>query len=113
MPFPKKKDSRLNALCIFLASVLVLYSVRLLTLQLFNKQENVIDTSGLTARTATLKAPRGEILDSYGRELAVNREGYNVVFNSAYIDRENLNGTILSLIASKKASYFSSFHPFS
>jgi penicillin-binding protein 2 len=101
MPFPKKKDSRLNAMCIILASVLAVYSLRLISLQLWGKQENIIDTSGLTARTATLKAPRGEILDSYGRELAVNREGYNVVFNSAYIDRENLNDTILSL-----AGYF-------
>lgn len=97
MPFPKKKDSRLNVLCIILALVLSLYSLRIISLQLFNNQKNVIDTSGLTARTSVLKAPRGEILDSYGRELAVNREGYNVVFNSAYIEREKLNDTILSL----------------
>ncbi len=47
--------------------------------------------------TAVLKAPRGEILDCYGRQIAINRDGYNIVFNKAYV-KDNLNDVILCLI---------------
>ena len=44
-----------------------------------------------------LKAPRGEILDCYGRQIAINRDGYNIIFNKAYI-KDDINDIILQLI---------------
>ena len=58
---------------------------------------------GIYTRTVTVKAARGEILDCYGRQLAVNRDGYNIVFNRAYMDMDNINETILSLMSILKS----------
>lgn len=96
MPFAKKKDTRINALAIFLAVVIALGAIRLSHLGIVNANKYLSD-DGVTTRTATLEAPRGEILDSAGREIAVNREGYNIVFNSAYINYSTLNKMILTL----------------
>lgn len=96
MPFAKKKDTRINALAVFLAVVIALGAVRLSHLGIVNANKYLSD-DGVTTRTATLKAPRGEILDSAGREIAVNREGYNIVFNSAYVNYSTLNKMILTL----------------
>lgn len=97
MPFPKKKDKRINALAVVLAAVVVAFSARMCFLQIVNANRYINQASGVTVRTAVLKAPRGEILDRYSRELAVNREGYNIVFNSAYVNWDTLNQMILTL----------------
>lgn len=97
MPFAKKKHTRINALAGVLAAILLIGTVRLTSLSVVNANKYVTESEGVTIRTATLKAPRGEILDSCGREIAVNREGYNIVFNSAYLDKEKLNDLILLL----------------
>lgn len=96
MPFAKKKDTRINILAVFLAVIITLSTMRLVYLGVVNANKYLSD-DGVTTRTATLKAPRGEILDSAGREIAVNREGYNIVFNSAYINYDTLNKMILTL----------------
>ncbi len=97
MPFAKNKNTRINALSFVLAFVIVIGSIRLFSLGVVNANKYITESDGVTMRTAVLKAPRGEILDSCGREIAVNREGYNIVFNSAYINKEKLNDTILVL----------------
>lgn len=97
MPFAKNKHTRINALAFILAAVLVIGCFRLVSLGVVNANKYITQADGVTMRTAVLKAPRGEILDSCGREIAVNREGYNIVFNSAYINTEKLNDMILVL----------------
>ena len=67
-------------------------------MQISGDKENTEGMSGAASvRTSVLKAPHGEILDCYGRQIAVNRDGYNVVFNKAYVG-DNLNDVILALI---------------
>lgn len=98
MPFTKKHQTTLTVLSILLALVLVLYTARIYSIQILNSDKYSSNAKGSTAsRTAVLKAPRGEILDRYGRQIAANRDGYNIVFNKAYV-KENLNDIILSLI---------------
>ncbi|MEE0947016.1 MAG: penicillin-binding transpeptidase domain-containing protein [Acutalibacteraceae bacterium] len=96
MPFAKKKDTRINALAIFLAVLIAAGTFRMVQLGVVNANK-YLSNDGVTTRTATLKAPRGEILDSVGREIAVNREGYNIVFNSAYVNYKTINKMILKL----------------
>lgn len=96
MPFQKKNQFQLTVLSIVLVLILLLYTVRLYTLQVGARSGNE-SLSGSRTLTAVLKAPRGEILDCYGREIAVNRDGYNIVFNKAYV-KDDLNSVILSLI---------------
>lgn len=97
MPFQKKNHIRLSVLSVLLALVLLLYTGKLYTLQVGAGKNKNGALSGYRTLTAVLKAPRGEILDCYGRKIAVNRDGYNIVFNKAYV-KEDLNDVILSLI---------------
>lgn len=98
MPFIKKHQTTLSVLSVLLAIIIVLYTARIYSIQIINSDKYSSNAMGSTAsRTAVLKAPRGEILDSYGRQIAANRDGYNIVFNKAYV-KENINDIILSLV---------------
>ena len=97
MPFKKKHQTTLTVLSIILILVLILYTARIYSIQIINSTKYSSLAQGSTAvRKAVLKAPRGEILDSFGRQIAANRDGYNIVFNKAYV-KDNLNDIILSL----------------
>ena len=98
MPFTKKHQTTLTILSIILVIVMLLYTARIYSIQIINSDKYSSNAMGSAAsRTAVLKAPRGEILDCYGRQIAANRDGYNVVFNKAYV-KENINDIILSLV---------------
>ena len=99
MPFKKKNQFEISVLSFILIVCILLFSVKTHSLQIKNASLITgIDADGAAAvRTAVLKAPRGEILDCYGRQIAINRDGYNIVFNKAYI-KDNLNNVILALV---------------
>ena len=98
MPFTRKHQTSLTVLSILLILVLILYTSRIYSIQIINADKYSSNAKGsASSRTAVLKAPRGEILDSFGRQIAANRDGYNIVFNKAYV-KDNLNDIILSLI---------------
>ncbi len=99
MPFKKKPRKRLSVLSIIMAVVLFLYSGQVFTLQVANAEQYLAQAQGISYRKAVIKAQRGEILDCNGREIAVNREGYNIVFNKAYFDMSSANEVILNLCA--------------
>ena len=98
MAFTKKKQTRITVLTVIAVVVLLLYIVRICSLQIVNAQTYTAQGDGISTIISKIKAPRGEILDCYGRQIAINRDGYNVVFNSANIKRSQLNDTILRLI---------------
>ena len=98
MPFKKKSQTELTVLSLILICVVILFSLRIYSIQVTNAEEFTDKNDGATSvLTSVLKAPRGEILDCYGRQIAINRDGYNVVFNKAYIG-DNLNDVILTLV---------------
>ncbi len=98
MPFAKKHQTAFTILSILMALVLVIYSARVYSIQVINSYKYSSNTKGSSSsRKAVLKAPRGEILDKFGRQIAVNRDGYNIVFNKAYVG-DNINDIILSLV---------------
>jgi len=97
LPFKKKPRRRLSALSVIMALVLVFYSTQLFSLQVSNADTYIAQAQGISYRKAVIKAQRGEIIDCNGREIAVNREGYNIVFNKAYFDMEKANDVILRL----------------
>ena len=99
MPFKKKHQTEINILAILLVVVILLFSARIYFLQVVNANafKKTLPYGAASSHTATIKAPRGEILDCYGRQIAVNRDGYNIVFNKAYV-KDNLNSIILTLI---------------
>ncbi len=94
----KKLNIRNVALSFVLIAVLVVYTIRIVDLQVIDRDKYLAQANGISKQTAVLKAARGEILDTYGRPIAVNRDGYNIVFNMAYIDMDNINSTITILV---------------
>ena len=98
MPFQKKSQTQLTILSVLLVLVILLFTARIYSIQIVNASQFTDKNDGAASvMTAVLKAPRGEILDCYGRQIAINRDGYNIVFNKAYI-KENLNDVILTLV---------------
>ncbi|MBR7071661.1 MAG: hypothetical protein IKI29_05840 [Clostridia bacterium] len=98
MPFQRKRQTSLAVLSVLLILVVFIYTVRLYFIQTVTADAYKSLSRGASARSAVLKAPRGEILDCYGRQIAINRDGYNIVFNKAYV-KDNLNKVILRLTA--------------
>ena len=98
MPFQKKSQIQLTVLSLLMVAAICFYSAKVYSLQISEANKYAQKSDGaVSVRTAVLKAPRGEILDYCGRQIAINRDGYNVVFNKAYVG-DNLNDVILTLI---------------
>ena len=97
MPFNKKRQTPIIVLSILLIMLVLVYSARIYSIQIKNASKYSSVSGSATSLSAVLKAPRGEIIDCNGRKIAVNRDGYNIVFNKAYV-KDNLNDVILSLI---------------
>ena len=95
----KKRDKR-RYITIVVCAVLVFVLIfgRAFEIQIINSKRYVEQANGISKITAPIKASRGEILDCYGRPIATNREGYNIIFNYASISKTTINDTILSLI---------------
>ena len=96
MPFSHKRQTTLTVLSVILIIVLIAYTARIYAIQVVNSEKYAYAAGSTSVRKAVIKAPRGEILDCYGRKIAVNRDGYNIVFNKAYV-KDNLNDVILAL----------------
>lgn len=104
MPFTKKRQTALTVLSILLILILLFYTARIYSIQVINADKYSSAAKGsATTRISPLKASRGEILDRYGRQIAINRDGYNIVFNKAYV-KDNINDVILSLVNLMKDS---------
>ena len=97
MPFIRKRQTHLTVLSVLLAAVIALYSARVYFIQVVNASKYSSLYGSAYTLTSVLKAPRGEILDNCGRKIAINRDGYNVVFNKAYV-KDDLNDVILALV---------------
>ncbi len=93
----KKIGGRNIFLALLLVFVIVAYSARVFQLQVVDREYYITQAEGITSTKTVIKAARGEILDAYGRPIAVNRDGYDIVLNRAYIDMEEINDTLLVL----------------
>lgn len=89
-----KINPRHIALAVILIVIILIYCFRMVQIQIIDADYYVSQASSVSTRTVTVKAARGEIVDRFGRPLAVNREGYNIVFNRAAMSTENFNNII-------------------
>ena len=71
---------------------------RLFMLQILDGEYYSSITERRLVKTMPQKAPRGEILDRYGRPLVSNRMGYTIQINKTAETDEELNEIILNLI---------------
>lgn len=98
MRVKKKHNPRIISLIALLLAVFCIFGFRAADFQVVTANEYASQNANLKAVTATVKATRGVIVDRCGRTIAVNREGYDVVFNNAYLKKSNFNDYILKLI---------------
>jgi penicillin-binding protein 2 len=78
-------------------AVFSVFGFRAADFQIVTADKFASENANLTAVSTEITATRGLIVDRYGRPIAVNRDGYNVVFNSAYMKKADYNSTILKM----------------
>lgn len=104
MYFERKKPKKLHkyartlVMGLLVFSLISMFTVRVAVLQIVNHSEYRAEADYSSAISVKVKAARGEILDRYGRPIAVNRDGYNIVFNAAYFSKMKRNSIISDLV---------------
>ncbi len=94
----KGLKARLIFILCFLAVFTMLCVARLFSLQIVHGDEYKEKAENRLVRAYPIKAPRGEMLDRYGRPLVTNSMGYYVQLQSVNNDDKALNATIYNLI---------------
>ena len=89
---------RIVLLGLCLGTVLAFYLYRLLQVQIVNGEEYAQMARQSTVREQVITAARGEIVDRYGRPLAINRQGFDIIFDRAYMPSSETNEIILRLM---------------
>ena len=101
MKFRKPKKDRgeskirynIISVLVYLAGIMLL--LRLFDLQIVNGQEYREQSNTRLTRETTLKAARGNVLDSSGNKLVSTKIIYNVEIHKTKMDKETLNNTLL------------------
>lgn len=89
---------RLVLLTMVLAVIFISFAIRLMSLQVVHGEDYKEQVQqGVTYRQQVEPA-RGEILDRYGRPLAVNKVSYNIIINVAYLPASERNTVIQKII---------------
>ncbi len=88
---------RAGLLLVIVAIVLGVFSVKLFSQQIVNADENA-DNITVYITYTTVRAARGDILDTKGNKLVGNRASYDLVFNHYVIlNSDDPNGSLLQL----------------
>lgn len=92
---------RIAAVCVTLFFFIFL-ALDLVRLQIVKGEEYEMASSSVSAKTATVTAARGEIVDCNGEKLVYNTPGYSVIFDGAFFpsgsEQEKRNEIIINLI---------------
>lgn len=78
--------------------VMAVYTLRLVDWQILKGASFMETANRSTSSTVVMDAARGEIVDVNGVGLAVNKTGYAIVFDKAYMPTKTQNKTIYQLI---------------
>ncbi|MBR5479951.1 MAG: penicillin-binding protein 2 [Clostridia bacterium] len=84
---------------IVIATILcvLVFAGRLFFLQVVKGDEYLLQSEKKLSRSITVKAPRGEILDRYGRPLVTNRTSFSLKIDSVPFRDTDKNAVLLSL----------------
>lgn len=78
--------------------VMALYILRLVYLQLIQRDHYLSLASNTTSYTYSITAARGDIVDRYGRRIATNKTCYNLVISKLLLGDADLNETLIQLV---------------
>lgn len=104
----RKSNIRTNALLIFFAATVIIYSVVLSHTVIAGSGEN--GKNAVRTYNVTVEAARGEILDRNGMTLVSNRQGNSIKFNAAIFpsrqsDRNRIIASLIELCESKNEQW--------
>ncbi len=108
----RRINSRFILIFCFFAIFIVLCVVRLFNLQIVSGREYKEKSDSRLVRAYPIKAPRGEIMDMYGRPMVTNSMGYYVQIQSMDKRNTTLNDTLSSLIKIFKTDGIDYFNEF-
>lgn len=104
MYFEREKSKKVNKytkfiICISLVLVVTFaFTIRLFHLQVVKYDYYKKDSMISSAADIKVEATRGEILDRYGRTIAYNREGYNVIIEHTTSANSTINRSLEKVI---------------
>ncbi len=84
---------------IMLSLALLIFTGRLFYLQIVNGEDYLAQSQKKLSRSVTVKAPRGDILDRYGRPLVTNRSCFNIEIDGGAWKDADKNHLLLSLVS--------------
>ncbi len=93
------KKQRVRVLIIIAAVAAGIFFGRLFFLQIVQGEEYLERSTKRISRTVTVAAPRGEILDRFGRPLVTNRMSFSVVFDATTWDKSRREEVLSHLIS--------------
>lgn len=94
----KQFQRRVRSIVLLLCALSFVFAWVLYDLQYVHGAEYLEQSQRRIARTETVEAARGEILDRYGRVLVSNQESYNVSLDTSFMGNEE-NEILLELLS--------------
>ncbi|NLY43655.1 MAG: penicillin-binding protein 2 [Clostridiaceae bacterium] len=94
----EKIKNRYFIISILIVMVGLTFIYRLMQLQIVRGEEYKEQSERRLHKSVSVKAPRGEILDTYGRPLATNRMGFSIEIHKTVISSDEFNNMLLRLI---------------
>lgn len=88
---------RFSIMTCIIILIIIVFEIVMMKLQLDEGESYRQQAIQRTATTVTMTAARGEIVDRYGRAIAQNRMGYNIVFSRADMPKGTENEVIWQL----------------
>ena len=95
---------RMRVLVAAACSLMLLYGLRLIFLQLVNGDDFKSQATNTTDYKFTVTAARGDIVDSRGERIATSVTGYNVVLNKLLMGDEDLDGMLQKIVELLRAN---------
>ena len=91
-------NSRYYQLLALILILMLILCIRLFVLTIFQQEQWTAAASNQSTKEITTSAPRGEILDRYGRVLATNKQLFTVTLNASGLSTEEINESAYKLV---------------
>ncbi len=92
-----KSNTRIFIIILICVIITGAFGIRLMQMQIVDGADYLEQSQKRTISTMPVKAARGEIVDRYGRPFAINRRGFNIIIDKAFMPRGMENELILKL----------------
>ena len=94
----RRSPARIWTLAIIAIVAAIVFFGRLYNLQIINGESYLERSTKRISRTSEISAPRGEILDRFGRPLVTNRMSFSIIFDATTWDKSRREEILLRLI---------------